>query len=127
MKKLTPKQIEQVKSLRPFSTTRFHGNKKVVGLLPIYLYIDVVTKKYERSILKQDNRKETPTQIVKRLYLQHNLYKGTPYAKILIEGNTGIYLASPSYGHSDYNKCRLFDKNEQTIKLMNLFNLLIKK
>jgi len=124
---LTPQQIEQIKSLSPFSTTRFHGNKKVVGLLPIYVYIYVVTKKYDRTILKQDNRKETPTQIVKRLYMQHKLYKGTPYAKVMIEGNTGIYLASPSYGHSDYNKCRLFDKNDHTIKLMHLFNSLINK
>jgi hypothetical protein len=127
MKSLTTQQIEQVKSLRAFSTTRFHGNKKVVGLLPIDLYVKVVIKKYDRAVLRQDNRKETPTQIVKRLYLQHNLYKGTPYAKILIEGNTGIYLASPSYGHNDYNKCRVFDKNEQTIKLMHLYNSLINK
>jgi hypothetical protein len=125
MKNLTPQQIEQVKLLKPFSTTRFHGNKKVVGLLPIYVYIYVVTKKYDRNILKQDNCKETPTQIVKRLYMQHKLYKGTSYAKVMIEGNTGIYLASPLHEHSDYNKCRLFDKNEHTIKLMNLYNLLI--
>lgn len=46
----------------------------------------------------------------------------TNYFKTMILGNTGIYYASPIYKHSDYNKTRLFDINEDNLKLMDFFN-----
>ena len=51
--------------------------------------------------------------------------KGTPYFKIMIDGNTGIYYASPVYRHSDYNKTRVFDKTPETLLLMQEFNRVV--
>ena len=51
--------------------------------------------------------------------------KNTGYFKKMIEGNTGIYYASPVHLHSDYNKTRVFDKSELTLKIMEVFNKLI--
>jgi len=51
----------------------------------------------------------------------------TNYFKVLIEGNTGIYYASAAYGHSDYNKSRVFNKTPETLKLMQIFNLIVNK
>lgn len=47
---------------------------------------------------------------------------GTNYFKVLIYGNTGVYYASPIYRHLDYNKCRLFDIDTNTEKLIKYFN-----
>lgn len=127
MVSLTPKQIEQIKSLNAYSPTRFHGNKKKVGELPIELYKSIIEKKRIRQ-------EKLHTQIGATIYswLRANIFyyktvKNSPYSKVLIEGNTGIYLASAWYGHNDYNKCRVFYKNEQTLKLMKIFNSLINK
>lgn len=49
------------------------------------------------------------------------------YSKILIEGNSNIYWASPVYGHSDYNKSIAISKNENTLKLMQLVNCFLNK
>ena len=46
----------------------------------------------------------------------------TIYAKILIEGNTNIYWASPVYGHSDYNKSVAFENNGVNRKVAQLIN-----
>lgn len=48
----------------------------------------------------------------------------TNYSKILIEGNTNIYWASPIYEHADYNKSVAFSntsKNRNIAKLINKY------
>ena len=123
--KATTKQIEQIKAIKPYSTTRFHGNKKQVGTLPIKEYLNIVEIKMQREKLKHSERPSN-IQLIKQLIKDSVNYVGTPYRKIMIEGNTGIYFASPTYLHQDYNKTRLFDKNETTLKLMNIYNALAK-
>lgn len=49
-------------------------------------------------------------------------WMATNYGKILIEGNTNIYWANPSYGHSDYNKSIALKKTEKNVQLMNIIN-----
>jgi hypothetical protein len=44
----------------------------------------------------------------------------------LIVGNNNIYYTAPAYGHQDYNKSRIFTKNEKTLKLMDIFNNALK-
>jgi hypothetical protein len=72
--------------------------------------------------------KATPQQKekLKQVILMAQQTKGTNYFKTLIEGNTGIYFAHPYYGHSDYNKGRIFDKTPETLRLMAIFNRIVK-
>ena len=122
MKKLTSKQIEQVKSIKTWTNTNFHGNRKYVGSLTVAQIREIVKKKIDREIAKQYT---TPANIYERLrYLiaESKRTSGTNYFKILIPGNSGVYYASPIYGHSDYNKIRVFELTPKTVKLMNVFN-----
>ena len=91
------------------------------------LFKTIVEKKQLREKLQNNTGIETSVQLVKKLMFRSQMCIGTNYLKIMIEGNTGIYYAHPSYGHADYNKSRLFDKTPETIKLMNLFNSYINK
>ena len=127
MKNLTPAQIDQVSNLQSWSKTKFHRNRKKVGSLSVDVIKIIVEKKQSRNYAKIDTAQISPVQLVRQLLNQSIKSKDTNYFKIMIEGNTGIYYASANYGHSDYNKSRLFAKNEHTIKLMNLFNLIVKK
>lgn len=127
MKNLTAKQIQQVKEIKTWTSTKFHGNTKKVGSLLVADLKAIVAKKSKRNHAKIDFSKKTNVQIVRELINQSKNSIGTSYFKILIEGNTGIYYASPSYGHSDYNKTRVFAKTPETLKLMNLFNSIINK
>jgi len=122
---LTKKQIEEVKKLQSCSNTSFHGNRKKINGVPVKLIKEIVEKKRQR-----EKGRATTISIesrVKKLLAWSLECKGTNYYKILIEGNTGIYYASPVYLHADYNKKRVFDKNEKTLKLMNLFNKILSK
>lgn len=133
-------KIEQIKSLKSWSSTRFHGNKKMVGNLSVSELKEIVAKKYNRSIgnyIAKNGKviysfnfksvQKSNVQIVRELIEWSLECKNTNYFKVMIEGNSGIYYASPAYGHSDYNKTRLFDKNKKTLKLMSLFNSIINK
>lgn len=51
----------------------------------------------------------------------------TNYGKILLEGNNNIYWASPSYGHSDYNKSVAFKNTDRNRKAMQLINSILRK
>jgi len=127
MKNLTQSQINQVANLESWSQTKFHGNTKKVGELSVVDIKSIVGKKHSRKCAKINNARLSNLQLVRMLLNQSLKCKGTNYCKIMIEGNTHIYYASADYGHSDYNKSCLFVKNEQTIKLMNLFNSIINK
>lgn len=127
MQNLSKKQIEQVKSLTNWTSTRFHGNTKKIGHLLVSDLKAIVEKKVSRELSKIDNSKKSNVQKVRELIKWSLKCKNTNYFKIMIEGNSGIYYASPAYGHSDYNKSRLFDKNEETLKLMSLFNSIVNK
>lgn len=50
---------------------------------------------------------------------------GTPYLKILIEGNKHIYWASPTYGHADYNRTIWADNTPANRKRMQLINKML--
>lgn len=127
MQKLTSSQIEQIKAITSWQSTKFHGNTKTVGELPIELFKDIVKKKVQREIRKQFNYKESEATKTLR-HLKYNLsIIDSNYFKIMIEGNSGIYLAHPVYQHQDYNKHRMFDKTEKTIRLMNLYNTIVNK
>jgi hypothetical protein len=127
MKKLSSKQIEQVKKIKIWDSTKFHGNTKKVGSLLVNDFKEIIVKKQLRELAKIDNIKKSNVQVVRGLIKCSLERKGTSYFKIMIEGNTGIYYASAEYGHNDYNKTRLFEKNAETLKLMKLFNAIIIK
>lgn len=127
MKNLTQSQIDQVTNLKSWSQTKFHGNTKKVGELMVIDIKQIVAKKQARNYAKIDTTQISNVQLVRQLLTQSLKCKSTNYFKVMIEGNTGIYYASADYGHSDYNKSRLFAKNEHTIKLMNLYNSIINK
>jgi hypothetical protein len=127
MKNLSAKQIAQVKEIKTWTSTKFHGNTKKVGSLLVTDLKVIVAKKVSRELAKIDTSKKSNVQKVRELLQWSIQTKGTGYFKVLIEGNTGIYYASPAYGHSDYNKSRVFEKNAETIKLMQLFNSIINK
>ena len=131
MRTLTEKQIEQVKKITTADwylfkgTTKVHGNTKKIGQILVSDYKKIFEKKELRAYRKSDSHKESPLQITKRLLNWSLECRGTGYFKILIEGNTGIYYASPAYGHSDYNKSRVFAKTPETLKLLQLFNAVV--
>lgn len=127
MKNLSAKQIAQVKEIKTWTSTKFHGNTKKVGSLPVEVIKAIVAKKVSREVAKIDTSKKSNVQKVRELIKWSLENKGTGYFKVLIEGNTGIYYASPSYGHSDYNKSRVFEKNAETLRLMQLFTSIINK
>jgi hypothetical protein len=127
MKNLTAKQIAEVKDIKTWTSTKFHGNTKKVGSLSVADFKSIVSKKISREYRRIDTSKKSNVQTVRSLINQSLQAKGTSYFKIMIEGNTGIYYASAVYGHSDYNKSRLFEKNAETLKLMKLFNSIVNK
>lgn len=119
--------IEQIKKINSWTSTRFHGNKKKIGNLSVSEFKEIVEKKRAREYAKIDLSKKTNVQIVRKLINDALRNKETNYFKIIIEGNNNLYLASPIYLHSDYNKCRLFPKNERNLKLMSLYNSIVNK
>jgi hypothetical protein len=127
MNHLTPKQINQIKAIKDLNLPNLHGNKKRVGSLPVADFKEIMRKKITRARLNCTTVNISQIQKLKDLIKWSLECKGTPYFKILIEGNTGIYYASAVYGHRDYNKSRIFDKNEKTLKLMRLFTLIVNK
>jgi hypothetical protein len=127
MKNLSTKQIEQVKGIKTWTSTKFHGNTKKVGALLVTDLKAIFAKKVSRELAKIDNSKKSNVQKCRELLQRSIESKGTGYFKVLIEGNTGIYYASPVYQHSDYNKSRVFEKNAETLRLMQLFNSIINK
>lgn len=124
MKNATRAQIAQIKSLNPWNLENLKNRKKV-GTLPAPDYLTIMRKKTVRGMNKKTGKPTTNTGKLFPLMAASLAAKGTPYFKILIEGKTGIYYASPVFGHEDYNKARIFDKNEKTLKLMRLFNAIV--
>lgn len=125
MKKLTNKQIKQVKNITCYQSTQFHGNTKKVGEIFINDFKEIVYKKKQRQLYKH-NCVKTKIEHLKELIAYTIKFKNTTYCKNLILGNTGIYYASINFGHKDYNKTRVFDITPQNLKLMNLFNKIVK-
>lgn len=131
MKNLSEKQIKTVKAITYQDSLIIHGNRKSFNGLAVEHYKTIVLKKKQRWVRKNNSfvpwfKQSIYTQLKKLITMSLNS-KGTSYFKILIEGNTGIYYASAVYGHRDYNKSRIYDKNEKTLKLMELFNSIVKK
>jgi hypothetical protein len=120
-------KIAQIKDLKPWTNLRFHGNTKKIGLLTINEVKSIVLKKREREKLKFETSTPSEIQLTKELIKESKRSAGTNYFKVLIEGNTGIYYASNIYGHNDYNKTRVFEKNPKTLKLMDVFNKQLNK
>ena len=128
MKHFTQKQIEQAKKINAFDwIIKYHGNKKKVDNLLVTELKSISKKKYERGMRNLDFTTLPPVKKTKEYLIQAKKYKNTPYFKIMIEGNTNIYFASPIFLHNDYNKSIVFPKNEKTLKLMQLFNKIVNK
>lgn len=127
MQKLTQKQIEEIKKISPFENINFHGNRKKINNLPISLVKEIKDKKLRRKYCQiGTSPKKSDLGKLIDLIKWSLQCKNTNYFKVLIEGNTGIYYAHPDYKHSDYNKSRVFDKNENTIKFIEIFNRILK-
>lgn len=125
MKKATQKQISEAKAIKTYFPDNFHGNKQKVGSLWMNDYKMILKKKRERQDRAREYTKPTPAKLARNLVAEAQKIKHTPYFKVMIEGRTGIYLASPEHRHKDYNKNRLFDKTPRNIQIMEIFNKLI--
>lgn len=128
MKNLSKNQIEQIKKISPFENINFHGNRKKIGSLPISLVKEIKEKRLKRKYgcsISTAPKKSDLGKLVELIKWSLQC-KDTNYFKILIEGNTGIYYAHPDYKHQDYNKSRVFEKNENTIKFIDIFNRILK-
>lgn len=125
---MTQSQIKTIKGIKPWQSSNFHGNRKTIGGIPISMYREILEKRRDRELSKISSiGKESHMERVRKLLHLSMERIGTPYFKVMIEGNSGIYYASPTYMHDDYNKCRLFDKTEKTLKIMQVFNSILAK
>lgn len=77
-------------------------------------------KIFLKEVKKGDEAMKKIIMLVDLATLSHK-NKGTSYYKTIIKGKTGWYYASPTYGHEDYNKTRLFDINPENDKLVENF------
>lgn len=114
-----------IASAHVLPSTRVHGNAKKVGELPVEYYKQLVASLHEKRHARNEAKAAKPLKgaaLVRELVRETRAAKGTPYMKVLIEGNTGIYYASPMHGHKDYNKTRVMDKTPYTLRLMEIFN-----
>jgi hypothetical protein len=126
--KLSQKQIETIKAIQPWQNATFHGNKRTVNGIPVTLFRAIIEKKRKRQMIaSHSSSHERTTEKVLRLLSNSIRTKGTGYHKILIQGNTNIYYASPVHLHSDYNKSIVMPITPANIRLMNLFNSLVNK
>ena len=71
--------------------------------------------------------KESTITRIKREMSEQIKWGYSSYSKILIEGNTNIYWASPVYLHSDYNKSRAMENTPKNRKIMELVNKMLAK
>ena len=126
MKKFTQQQIEQVKTINSlYASNKQHGNRKYHSWFDLLLVEDVkriIEKKSLRKLLNYPARPKSEVSILRELITRSESSINTNYFKVLIEGETGIYFAHPVHQHSDYNKSRVFEKNEKTLRLMDMFN-----
>lgn len=128
MKTNNPTLIKEIRAIKSYHHIITDRRRKKYNGIPVDIYNDIIRLKRTREIQKIDHENNLLEAKEVCQLLSDNLKRiETNYLKIMIEGNTGIYLAHPVYNHSDYNKCRLFNKNEKTIKLMNLYNSIIFK
>jgi len=135
MKKLNKKQIEQVRIINIHNSPSpdfFHGNRKKVGELTIDVYREIYEKMLKRYNSKERIKiNEIKTKSYTKIALEcYNMSKGsfgTNYYKKMVEGNTGIYYAHPIHLHDDRNRTRIFEKNEKTLKIMQIFNSIFEK
>jgi hypothetical protein len=127
MKSLTQSQIATIRGIQSWNSTGLiHGNTKHYRGIPVSLFRDIVDKKKARELLKDSNYSNLRLMERIKIMLNQSLSnKGTNYHKVMIMGNTGIYLASPVYGHSDYNKVRVMDISPRNIRIMELFNKIV--
>ena len=84
MKNLTKSQIEQIKSIKSWTSCRFHGNRKRLGSLPVSLIKEIVEKKVKRNITKQYPRPITQIEVLKKLLKRSLESKGTGLSLIHI-------------------------------------------
>jgi hypothetical protein len=119
----TPAQVDTIKSITPFDFIGVHGNTKKIKGLPTADYKQIVNKKRERlTRSKTAAPAVSNARKVRELIVHMKNAVNTPYFKAMIEGNTGIYLASPTHGHRDYNRSLIFDKTPHNVKLMKIYN-----
>jgi hypothetical protein len=129
MEKITKKQIEVIKNIeRPQCEKRyFHGNTKKINDIPVNDWVQIIEKKIEREKRKNHFPKPSILQKFKMLLEISKKNKNTNYYKTLIEGHKNIYFASPISKNEDYNKSIFCEKNEKTIKLIELFNKMVQE
>ena len=84
MKNLSSKQIAQVRAIKTWTSTKFHGNTKKVGSLLVADLKAIVAKKVSRELAKIDTSKKSNVQKVRELLQWSIQTKGTGYFKVLI-------------------------------------------
>lgn len=129
-------EVETIKSLTTSTFISNDGRRRKHKNICIKLAREIVMKKRQRAGLELSKgvkswalcpkiKELQKYKKVKKLLKDSKENINTPYFKTLIVGNTGIYYASPVYGHSDYNKTRVFDKTEKTLKIASIFNRML--
>lgn len=148
-KKITKKEI--VAELKTLDCTKIHRIASLCGVnmndpMNVVKFADIyVGIKLRNKILRiVRNRDIKPYSYVIKINKFYRLNESTisrirremneqikwgysSYSKILIEGNTNIYWASPVYLHSDYNKSRAMENTPENRKIMELVNKMLAK
>lgn len=127
MKNITKKQIASAKLVNELDVYKpIHGNTKKINGLLVEDFKAIAKKKNARAHAQRPAKKSS-IAIVRELVAKSLAAKGTPYFKVLIEGNNNIYYASAEYGHADYNKTRVLPITEKNLKLVELFDKIVNK
>jgi hypothetical protein len=138
MKKITKKSIEL--AVRNNDATAlfamFKGDRQKVHAAVSSLTIQKLAKRaYDFAYGNQHKFTYRPEKQIHSRQIQAILFAKSQvkdgsiksnYAKVLIEGNSNIYWAHPSYGHADYNKSRAFENTESNRVLAAKINSFLK-
>lgn len=145
--KPTKKQIQE--TLRTLDSTKIFRIAKLSGVdinnrINVMRFVEkyAPTQKIERAAFRLTlcadhanqlktvhNRIEQPISNAIN-YAKRQIENGairTNYGKILIEGNTRIYWAHPTHGHSDYNKSAAMPNTETNRRAATLINSILSK
>ena len=112
----------------PVISIRFDKRKSIVrqvlSLYSIGELLEIEAKKMSR--INTCNKYYAPIMRYRTL-IDNQKNAPSNYKKVLISGNTSIYLASQTYGLKDYNRSVFAENNPANLKKAELINQLIIK
>ena len=112
----------------PVISIRFDKRKSIVRQILSMYTVEELNEIERKKMNRINNCVKSYAPIIRYRELIENQRKApSNYKKVLISGNTSIYLASPIYGLLDYNRSLFFENNPANLKKTELINQLIIK